>query len=32
MYELHQLDTVCRLMFVTLGISIDKTGEGLLER
>ena len=31
-YELNQHDTVCRLMFGTLDISIDKTGESLLER
>ena len=31
-YELNQHDTVCRLMFVTLDISIVKTGECLLER
>ena len=30
-YELNQQDTVHRLMFVTLDISTDKTGEGVLE-
>ena len=31
-YELNQHDTVHRLMFVTLDISTDEIGEGVLER
>ena len=31
-YELNQHVTVHRLMFVTSDISIDKAGEGLLQR